>query len=212
MADLLIRGMEMPKSCTDCPCAYFTEGVSHDFCQAVGYETNIEYEPYPKNKAVDSRPDWCPLVEVPDHGPLGDLDVLYNAVEQRYKLSSGIEHRCERDLLDLICNSDTIIPASPADRSNTPDDSPQIQIVADALKRGFYGTMYGQKYAKGDKLIFIKPGEAWASNDVLFFRWGYPGPDVNTYKPEDYGKTWALTGGELTESIQSDPADKEGGE
>lgn len=198
MADLLIRGMTIPPK---------------------GKYLHLRIDADGKiSGQINKNAYFCSLadveekaVEVPDHGPLGDLDVLYNAVEQRYKLSSGIEHRCERDLLDLICNSDTIIPASPADRSDTPDDSPQIQIVADALKHGFYGTMYGEKYAQGVKLVFIEPGKAWASNGDLFFRWGFPGPDMNTYKPEDYGKTWALTEAELTESIQSDPANKEGG-
>lgn len=201
MADLLIRGGKLPKY--GCAYCFLRTG---NYCGELSTDESV----VPYSRKFERHPD-CPLVEVPDHGPLGDLDVLYNAVEQRYKLSSGIEHRCERDLLDLICNSDTIIPASPADRSNAPDESSQIQIVADALKHGFYGTMYGEKYARGVKLVFIEPGKAWASNGDLFFRWGYPGPDVNTYKPEDYGKTWALTGGELTESIQSDPADKEGG-
>lgn len=37
-----------------------------------------------------------------------DADKIYKAVERRYQISSGIEHRCERDLLDLICASDTV--------------------------------------------------------------------------------------------------------
>jgi hypothetical protein len=37
-----------------------------------------------------------------------DADVIYNAVENRYRVSSGIEHRCERDLLDLICSAPTV--------------------------------------------------------------------------------------------------------
>lgn len=59
---IVIKGVKMPKGCYECFCAYFTEGVAHDYCQAVGYETNIEeygYRTDPKG-----RPDWCPLVEV----------------------------------------------------------------------------------------------------------------------------------------------------
>lgn len=37
-----------------------------------------------------------------------DADKIYDAVERRYQASSGIEHRCERDLLDLICAADTV--------------------------------------------------------------------------------------------------------
>lgn len=35
-------------------------------------------------------------------------DKIYDAIESRYKVSSGIEHRCERDFLDLICEAPTV--------------------------------------------------------------------------------------------------------
>lgn len=41
-----------------------------------------------------------------------DADAIYNAVESRYRVSSGIEHRSQRDLLDLICEQETIDPES----------------------------------------------------------------------------------------------------
>lgn len=37
-----------------------------------------------------------------------DADKIYDAVERRYQVSSGIEHMFERDLLDLICAADTV--------------------------------------------------------------------------------------------------------
>ena len=37
-----------------------------------------------------------------------DANAIYDAVERRYQVSSGIEHRCERDLLDLICSTETV--------------------------------------------------------------------------------------------------------
>ena len=43
-----------------------------------------------------------------------DADKIYDAVERRYQVSSGIEHRCERDLLELICLSETV-DATPVD-------------------------------------------------------------------------------------------------
>ena len=46
-----------------------------------------------------------------------DADWIYEKVENRYRLSSGIEHRCERDLLDLICSAPTadVVPKSEVD-------------------------------------------------------------------------------------------------
>lgn len=43
-----------------------------------------------------------------------DADWIYEKVENRYRVSSGIEHRCERDLLDLICQAPTadVVPKS----------------------------------------------------------------------------------------------------
>ena len=39
---------------------------------------------------------------------LGDLDRLYDCIEARYRQSSGDEHKCERALLDAICEMPTI--------------------------------------------------------------------------------------------------------
>ena len=52
MADILIRGMEMPKACNECPLI----NCVHD---------NQGYYPIPEK---------CPLVEVPPHGRLIDAD------------------------------------------------------------------------------------------------------------------------------------------
>lgn len=43
-----------------------------------------------------------------------DSDWIYEKVENRYRVSSGIEHRCERDLLNLICEAPTadVVPRS----------------------------------------------------------------------------------------------------
>ena len=37
-----------------------------------------------------------------------DANKIYYAVERRYRVSCGIEHRCERDFLDLICEATTV--------------------------------------------------------------------------------------------------------
>lgn len=57
---ILIKGMEMPTRCGECPCAYSTEGAYWDTCQAVDDQNDIE------QFWKSGRPDWCPLVEVPD--------------------------------------------------------------------------------------------------------------------------------------------------
>ena len=37
-----------------------------------------------------------------------DADWLYEKVESEYKFSRGIEHKCQREFLDLITNANTI--------------------------------------------------------------------------------------------------------
>ena len=59
---IYIKGVEMPKNCEECQCSYWTEGVHHDYCQAVGYDTEIHY-------GEKDRPQWCPLIEIAEpHG------------------------------------------------------------------------------------------------------------------------------------------------
>lgn len=91
MADILIRGMEMPKTCGDCPlsalrmdCKLTGRDISHDWM---------------KRKI----PDWCPLVPLPEgHGRLGDLDALMNNIgDVPYK---GSVRR-------VLMSAPTIVPA-----------------------------------------------------------------------------------------------------
>lgn len=88
MADILIRGVEMPEYCYECPCHNGESG----YCQAYksGYLDSIE------------RPAKCPLVPLPDgHGRLGDLDALQ---EEFKKYHDGKR-------LMLIDTALTIVPA-----------------------------------------------------------------------------------------------------
>jgi hypothetical protein len=53
---VLIKGMEMPKSCESCPCKT-ADAFGGIGCQVTGY--------IPLRKANQDRPDNCPLVPVP---------------------------------------------------------------------------------------------------------------------------------------------------
>lgn len=90
--DILIKGLDMPKDRDILYIDIYSTGkVAHDFdleCKQI-----------------------ATAVSVPPHGRLIDAEKIYDAVEQRYRISSGIKHRCERDILDLICDAPTIIEA-----------------------------------------------------------------------------------------------------
>lgn len=62
---VLIRGMEIPKNCKRCPLRYTNTGYT--FCELTGENLAIE---------TDKRDDACPLVEVPPHSRLVDIDKM----------------------------------------------------------------------------------------------------------------------------------------
>lgn len=78
MADILIRGMEMPTNVFDCPLNSF--GI----CNLAQDETHCDC-------IGDSRPEWCPLVPLPEgHGDLIERKALnlfpdYNEVRNGIK-------------------------------------------------------------------------------------------------------------------------------
>ena len=63
---VLIKGMEMPKCCAECP-------LNHD-AECYPYNRLVCEEPYTK------RGDWCPLVEIKPHGRLIDKTELEKEV------------------------------------------------------------------------------------------------------------------------------------
>lgn len=68
---VLIKGMELPAECRECKMLtyYSTSGCS--MCDITGNALARNFKPIP----FDERPDWCPLIEIPEpHGDLIDRD------------------------------------------------------------------------------------------------------------------------------------------
>lgn len=63
---VLIKGMDMPTNCTNCPCS----NDDTRFCRAAK-----EYIP------MLGKPEFCPLIPVPTHGRLIDADALKKNME-----------------------------------------------------------------------------------------------------------------------------------
>ena len=99
---VLIRGMNLPKNCDECPCYYETEGAWRNECEVLGKEYI----------ASENRPEWCPLIELPPHGRLIDaweFEVVgYKGTHDGYKdtFDDGVLWMCEK-----IDEAPTIIPA-----------------------------------------------------------------------------------------------------
>jgi len=68
---ILIQGMAMPNRCFEC---IFLTTVPNFFCLAGKRDLCAEH-------GINiSRPNWCPLIEVPPHGRLIDADELKKKV------------------------------------------------------------------------------------------------------------------------------------
>lgn len=70
---ILIKGLKMPKDCPQCPLSHWNK-----IDQLTGCELVRRYVPESESSywQSDTRPEWCPLVELPDHGELIDRDEL----------------------------------------------------------------------------------------------------------------------------------------
>lgn len=75
---ILIRGMNMPTSCEKCRFCVngFTDDAPMYECATQSYD-NVSVLVEYSGKPFDFRPDWCPLLELPEkHGRLIDADEL----------------------------------------------------------------------------------------------------------------------------------------
>ena len=78
MSGIYISGMEMPVGCPVCPLAHWTSGTGEfSGCNMVfGKKFAVFNDQKYANSHVASRPDWCPLISVPNHGRLIDADAF----------------------------------------------------------------------------------------------------------------------------------------
>lgn len=70
---ILIKGMEMPRDCPMCPLSHWNRLDEFTGCEVVNgkrFAVTTD-EGYAQS---DTRPIWCPLVEIPPHGRLIDAD------------------------------------------------------------------------------------------------------------------------------------------
>ena len=93
MSGIYISGMEMPKNCADCSFEIFER------CGAL-YGVLLPGDYY--NKYTE-RPEFCPLVAVPDHGRLIDADALMKILSKVVEVNASIEQRNEAVDQEMRC-------------------------------------------------------------------------------------------------------------
>ena len=100
MSGIYIPGMEMP---TSCPCELV--GTGYDLhCSFVG-GIPARVKEYYECCQNGTRPSWCPLVPVSEHGRLGDLDELLD------RAFGCLDEETFLAFQFLVNGSVTIIPA-----------------------------------------------------------------------------------------------------
>ena len=74
---IIVKNMQMPKDCRECRMMEYHERTGKTWCKPADGLLADTYRPI----MYDGRPDWCPLVELPEHhADLIDRDALKNAV------------------------------------------------------------------------------------------------------------------------------------
>ena len=103
---ILIKGMEMPKRCTECRLSTVYSFNDRPLCDVL-----VEYMSY--GEWETKRLDNCPLVPVPPHGRLIDADALYEncALDHGYEVMATTT-RINEYMQLKIDRAPTIIPAS----------------------------------------------------------------------------------------------------
>lgn len=95
MSGIYIPGMDMPTSCFQCKLLDYTDT----------YKCRVRFESLAKEHGINiSRPDWCPLVPVPEHGRL--LKVLKT---ERECVSRDCDRNCGK--CDLSMEGSEILSA-----------------------------------------------------------------------------------------------------
>lgn len=97
---VLIRGMDMPKNCWECPCEIAYPSYGSSVC---GVTSRLTIN----NR--DTRRNDCPLVPVPPHGRLIDADILLNFVVNRFRHTHGDSRKSYREVFDAICAAGDVI-------------------------------------------------------------------------------------------------------
>ena len=94
---IYIPSLDAPEKCNGC-CMNLSGHCLANKGLYVGRD-NLEY---------NSKPDWCPLIELPPHGRLGDLDALFDKAYTAYGVDMD-EHEANQ-MMEMVSAAPTIIP------------------------------------------------------------------------------------------------------
>lgn len=111
---ILIKGMEMPKSCEKCIYSGWSNFYQIYVCNAVRKDEPVLFDrKQVKSTAIvrGGRADNCPLIPVPEHGRLKDYDQIMNEYNEWFSKAESREYEdMFYALYRAISDSRTIIP------------------------------------------------------------------------------------------------------
>lgn len=96
---ILIKGMEMPKNCLDCPCC---DDMGGAYCRPLQKKLGLAF-------ASLYKPDDCPLISVPKHGRLIDADALIKLLDNCMFPSDIVTTRAVSMARNWLIDAPTII-------------------------------------------------------------------------------------------------------
>ena len=108
---ILVKGMDMPKSCLACDWCAHTIPADNYIC----YRLNRAVIGVAEEDVNETVNACCPIIPISPHGRLGDLDELYDHLTEWYLTNRDGLHPTEamyiRAMLAGIKDAPTIIPA-----------------------------------------------------------------------------------------------------
>ena len=108
MMSVLIKGMEMPKECRECPMMDYGTMTGETYCEVNGKTLAESY----RTIEFDGRPDWCPLVTLPEkHGRLIDADVLMDIFADR--LAKAVRYGIDSAVAGAVSGAMKLLDVQP---------------------------------------------------------------------------------------------------
>ena len=112
---IYIKGMKMPTRGFNCPLCEISDA---EICCSITIGVAVKYTEIDEQIAIQDKPSWCPLIELPPHGLIDKQMLLRNIAENQFT-NSYVGHEDEYafwdKVWDYIINAPTIIESEGED-------------------------------------------------------------------------------------------------
>lgn len=102
---IYIEGINMPKSCFDCPINYGEKRPEYGLSIYCRYSNGVVRD---EKYTLGGRLETCGIIHVPPHGRLIDADIILQKATKGEEPFDWID---KKELLKLFFDASTIIPA-----------------------------------------------------------------------------------------------------